>query len=150
MTTAESLLAEYGVEIVAANVAPRPMQTRAPKTVERILRRYGEAHARLVLSLLAETDNNSAVLDEATIWAVSDLIRVLEKRAPAVIDRHFGDLLILFDILPVGDLHKVASYAYGVSRVRETLLGMLLERTFIRFGAGQLELFNDRMMIKEA
>lgn len=150
MTTAESLLAEYNVEIVPANVAPRPMQTRAPKTIERIMRRHGEPHTRLLLSLVVETANNYAVLDEATFWSLSDLLMVLEKRAPDVIEKHFGDLLSLFDALPLGDLHRIASYVYGVARVRETLLGLVLERVFIRFGTGQMELFDERRMQEDA
>jgi len=138
--SAEKLLEEFSIEIVPGNVAPRPGQTRAPKTVERILNRYGEPHARLVLTLIAETENNALTLDEVGLWCASDVIRA----CPDLVEERFGDLLEFFDALPLADLHFAARKAYGLAPGRFVLFGMIWERILIRFGTGQIEMFDDR------
>lgn len=137
---ARQLLEEFGIEIVPGNVQPRIGQTRAPKTLERIIRRHGEAHARLMLSMIAETANNAPLLDEVGMWTMSDVIRA----CPGIVEHRAGELQEFFDALPLTDLHYAARRAYGIVSCRAALFGMIFERILIRFGTGQIEMFDDR------
>ncbi len=74
-TRVQALCDEFGIEIIPAHRYPEIGQTRAVKTILRIIRRYGEDHARWVLRTLVETSNNKALIDETGLWAASDLVR---------------------------------------------------------------------------
>lgn len=140
MISADEILAEFGVEVVARNVAPRPGQTRAVATVRRIMAKHGEGHMRLVLSTLAETANNRAALDEVGLWAASDLVRGCR----AIVETRMTDWLELWDAAPVGDLLALCRGLSGIASQRYMLVGMIYERIYRRFGDGQTELFDDR------
>lgn len=81
----QALCDELGIKIVDRHRYPEPGEARAVETLARIIRRHGEGHLRLVLSTLAETDNNKGQLDEVLFWAASDMVRacpeILERRA---------------------------------------------------------------------
>lgn len=51
---AQAIFAEYGIEVVPANVMPGNGQTRAIATLDRIRNRHGEAHALFVAMTLSE------------------------------------------------------------------------------------------------
>jgi hypothetical protein len=68
----KSLCSEFDIEIVPAHVYPLPGQTRAPTTIRRI-DKHGIEHGRLVLSTISETAGNQGLLDEVSLWTVSDL-----------------------------------------------------------------------------
>lgn len=125
-----AMCAEFGLTIIGKSAYPRPGETRAPKTLERILAKRGEAHLRLLLSTLAETENNQAVLDEALLWAVSDLVIACGE----FIERRPSDWLELFDRMPVGDLQWTAQHLSGHVSQRAALAGMLFERFYRVFG----------------
>ncbi len=69
-----ALCAEFDVEVIDGKRYPEPGQTRATATIRRIIDRHGEPHARLVLCILAEGRGNHALIDETSLWAVSDLV----------------------------------------------------------------------------
>lgn len=71
----QALCDELGIKIVDRHRYPEPGEARAVETLARIIRRHGEGHLRLVLSTLAETDNNEGQLDEVLFWATSDMVR---------------------------------------------------------------------------
>jgi hypothetical protein len=133
---------EFGIRIVDKHRYPEPGETRAVETLARILRRYGEGHLRLVLSTLAETDNNKGQLDEVLFWAASDMVRA----CPEIIERRAGDWLTMWDACPVGELQYAAQDLRGVVPLRFALGGMLYERIVRAFGprAIQPDLFDDR------
>ncbi|WP_235919037.1 hypothetical protein [Aureimonas psammosilenae] len=135
-------MAEYGITAVDRHQRPDIGETRAVGAFSRILRRFGEDHTRLVLSTLAETENNKAVLDEATIWATSDLVRACRQ----IIEKDAGAWLALWDAMPLGQLHALCSDLSGITRVREAMVGVIYERIVRRFGknAAQPDLFDDR------
>jgi hypothetical protein len=56
----QSICDEFGIRIVDKHRYPEPGETRAVATIDRIWRRYGEGHIRLVLSTQVETANNSS------------------------------------------------------------------------------------------
>ncbi|MDR6759400.1 hypothetical protein J2Y48_004716 [Mycoplana sp. BE70] len=65
---------EYGVTIVDGRSYPGIRETRAVVTLDRILAAKGEDHFRLVLSTVAETENNQGYIDNHLLLAVSDLV----------------------------------------------------------------------------
>ncbi len=73
-------------------------QTRAVKTIQRIIRRHGGDHARWVLRTLAETSNNKMLIDETGLWATSDLIRAYGDELQADPEAWFQ----VWDTVPVG------------------------------------------------
>lgn len=117
----KSLCSEFDIEIIPANVAPLPGQTRAPASIRRIIDKHGEAHARLVLTVLTECKGNSALIDEMGLNAVSSLVLgcadMIEEDASAFLD--------LFDKIPFGPLMMMASELRGIVHQGHALAGML-------------------------
>lgn len=141
----KALCDEFEIEIIGKSRYPEPGQTRSPETINRILRKYGEEHARLALTTLRETANNHVLLDEVGLWCASDMIRA----RPDVVDNQAGEWLALWDQMPVGQLQAIAQTVSGVLPLRYVLDGMLLERIQGRFGDRFVEpdLFDDRRRI---
>jgi hypothetical protein len=133
------LCEEYGIRIVDGRSYPGIRETRAVVTMERILLSKGEAHTRLVLSTVAETENNQAYIDKYLLWAVSDLVDAYRD----IVERSASDWLSCFDKAPVAELQVVAK---ALPHQRYALVGMLAERVARQFGpnAGQGELFDER------
>ena len=136
------LCAEFGVRIVDKHRYPGIGETRAVATLDRIIARHGEDHARLVLSTLAETANNKACLDEVALWSVSDLIRA----SPEIVEARMSDWLDMFDAIPVGELQFICRDLVGITPQRHALSGMIYERVVRRFGPRHMQpdLFDDR------
>ncbi|MBD9372786.1 hypothetical protein IB238_09155 [Rhizobium sp. ARZ01] len=134
-----SICEEYGVVIVDGRSYPGIRETRAVVTLDRILSAKGEDHFRLVLSTVAETENNQGYIDKHLLWAVSDLVETYR----VLIEANPSEWLVCFDRAPVGELQVVAK---GLRHQRFALVGMLAERVVRRFGpnAGQGDLFDDR------
>lgn len=143
---AEAIFAEYGIEVVPANVMPAVGQTRAIATLDRIRNRHGEAHARFVVMTLAETANNRAFIDETSLWLVSDMIRAAEKNYPELVSNNVSAWFSFWDGLPLGWLQFWAFDLDGVISKRHALGGMIYERMRRRFGAmaAQPDLLDDR------
>ncbi|NTS31289.1 hypothetical protein HQ945_08475 [Phyllobacterium sp. BT25] len=114
-------------------------------TLERIARRFGEGHLRLVLSTLAETANNKLLLDEVGLWMASDMIRACRS----IVENRTGDWLETWDAMPVGELQFITHDLSGVVSQRHALGGMVYERLYRRFGpnSDQLDLLDDRRRI---
>ncbi len=116
----QALCDEFELKIVPANVAPLPGQTRAVQTIGRILRKHGEAHTRLVLACLIETEGNDGLVDEVSLWAVSDLIRA----CPRWVEEHTSEWLEAFDQIPLGKLMYFVNELRGISHQRHALAGL--------------------------
>jgi hypothetical protein len=115
------LCSEFGVKIVDKHRYPMPGETRALVTIERIIRRHGLAHTRLVMSTLAETEGgNSGLIDETSLWAVSDLVRACE----AWIEADTSRWLFAWDALPMGAYMYPVQGLRGVSHQRHALAGL--------------------------
>lgn len=144
---AVAILTELGVEIVAKNVAPRPGQTRSVGTVQKIIRRHGVEHARLVLSILTESENCKGYLSETVIGAVSDMVLVIERGYPDIYKRHMDRVYAFFDQTPIGAIEYLyARNLAGITNRRSALVGLLNERIIRTFGDPQLDLLDDRKM----
>lgn len=142
MTPVHQICAEFGITIVDGHRYPELGETRAVATLERILRRYGEGHLRLVMTTLAETSNNKVLLDEVGLWMASDMIRACAE----IVERRTDDWLRAWDEMPVGQLQFVCQDLRGIVPQRLALGGMVFERLYHRFGpnAAQIDLFDDR------
>ncbi|WP_246272619.1 hypothetical protein [Phyllobacterium pellucidum] len=140
-----SIAAEYGVTLIDGRRYPELGETRAVATLERIARRFGEGHLRLVLSTLAETANNKLLLDEVGLWMASDMIRACRS----IVENRTGDWLETWDAMPVGELQFITHDLSGVVSQRHALGGMVYERLYRRFGpnSDQLDLLDDRRRI---
>jgi hypothetical protein len=133
---------EFGVEIVPGHRYPDIGQTRAIETMNRIWKRYGEDHLRMVMRTLCETANNRACLDEVALWSASDLVRAC---AP-IIEAQASEWLDFWDRCPVGELQFWTQDLRGLVPQRHALTGMIYERVVRRFGPRwqQPDLLDDR------
>ncbi|HEU4986877.1 MAG TPA: hypothetical protein VFT89_07410 [Rhizobiaceae bacterium] len=138
----KALCNEFGITIVERNRYPEIGQTRAPETLRRILKRFGEGHLRLVLTTLRETSNNAILLDEVGLWMCSDMIRACRH----IVEQRAGDWLATWDAIPAGELQYLCQDLRGIVPQRFALGGMIYERLYRRFGpnADQLDLLDDR------
>lgn len=122
--TVRAICAEYEVEIVPGNVFPMPGQTRAVSTMCQILSRYGEGHFRLVMTTLGETRGNNALIDQTTLWAVSDLIRA----CPEWVEHRTSEWLQWWDEIPLGPIIATINQLRGVVHQRHALAGAIYWR----------------------
>jgi hypothetical protein len=107
--------------------------------MERILNSRGEDHFRMVLSTVAETDNNQGSIDKHLLWACSDLVAACHS----IVESRPIEWLECFDAAPVAELQYIAR---RLPHQRFALVGMLYERIVRKFGpnAAQGDLFDDR------
>lgn len=140
-----ALCEEFGIAIVPKNVIPAVGETRAVATIHRIIKRYGEDHARFVMMVLADAANNKAALDETGIWATSDIILAFRKNYPAIMENDVSRFLVFFDGVPVGLLQYWCYGLDGITNKRAALVGLIWERACRVFGEPQGELFDGRM-----
>jgi hypothetical protein len=119
-----ALCAEVGIEAIEGTSYPRLGQTRAVNTIRRIIERFGEDHARMVLMTLAETENNKALVDEIGLWMASDMVRAFRDE----IEQDASLWLSVWDKLPVGYLQFISQGLRGTVKRRDALSGMVYER----------------------
>lgn len=133
----QALCDEFGVEIIPAHRYPEIGQTRAVRTILRIIRRYGEDHARWVLRTLVETSNNKALIDETGLWAASDLVRAYWDELQADPEAWFE----VWDNVPVGKRQwEIQQRLSGIVNQRAALAGAVNRHLYERFDAPQPEL----------
>ncbi|TIL94514.1 MAG: DUF3102 domain-containing protein [Mesorhizobium sp.] len=117
----KALCDEFDVEIVDRHAYPEPGQTRAVVTIRRIIDRHGEAHARMVLCILAEGRGNQALIDEVSLWAISDLVLACAD----LVEADATGFLEMFDKMPLGPLMAIANELRSIVPQRHALAGML-------------------------
>ncbi|UVK57493.1 hypothetical protein DBIPINDM_008469 (plasmid) [Mesorhizobium sp. AR02] len=117
----KALCDEFAVRIVGSHLYPQPGETRAVGTIRRIIDRHGVEHARLVLCVLAEGKGNNALIDETSLWAISDLLRA----CPDLVEGKTTALLEMFDELPLGPMMAMVNELRGVVHQRHALAGMI-------------------------
>ncbi|GAA2817131.1 hypothetical protein EDC40_103667 [Aminobacter aminovorans] len=137
----QSLCDEFEVRIVPKSAYPGPGETRAVGTLQKIISRQGMEHARLVMTTLAETENNKASLDQAAFGAASGLIRA----RPADVE-DASKWLAVWDATPVGELQWISQDLRGVFPLNAVLAGMIYERVWRAFGPRSIQpdLLDDR------
>ena len=112
---------EFGIRIISKQRSPVPGETRAVVSIARIIAKRGEPHARMVLSLLAESRGNQGLIDEVSLWAMSDLVTACAD----IVDDRAGDLFELMDAVPLGPYMVIASELSGVVHRRYALARMI-------------------------
>ena len=118
---AREICAEFSIEIIPANLYPKPGQTRALKTIGRLLGKYGEGHLRLVLATLSETKGNEGLITETSLWATSDLVRACGKW----VERDPSSWFAAWDEIPMGFLMWNCMELAGISHQRHALAGAM-------------------------
>ena len=121
MITAHELCAEFDIEIIAGTSYPLPGQTRAVATINRIIEKHGEGHARIVLSTLAEAAGKQGLIDKYSLWAVSDLVRACSDW----IETDLSSWYEAWDQMPMGFAMWECSQLSGTVPHRAGLAGML-------------------------
>lgn len=137
----QALCDEFEVRIVPKSAYPAPGETRAVGALAKIINRHGIDHARLVMTTLAETENNKAALEAAVFGAASDLIRA---RPEWVEDA--SKWLAVWDRCPVGELQALTHELRGHVSMRGALAGLIYERLWRAFGPRSIQpdLYDDR------
>ena len=130
----QALCDEYGVEIIDKSRYPEPGQTRAVGTLSKIITRHGIEHARLVMTTLAETENNKAALDAAAFGAASDLIRAKPEWVEDA-----SKWLQVWDRCPVGELQALTHDLRGHVSMRGALAGLIYERLWRAYGPRSIQ-----------
>lgn len=137
----QALCDEFGIRIVPKSVYPEPGETRAVGALTKIINRHGTEHARLVMTTLAETENNKAALEASAFGAASDLIRA---RPEWIADA--SKWLAVWDACPVGELQALAYELRGYVPMRGALAGLIYERLWRAFGPRSIQpdFYDDR------
>ncbi|WP_442583138.1 DUF3102 domain-containing protein [Mesorhizobium sp. ASY16-5R] len=118
----KALCDEFDIEVIDGRRYPEPGQTRAVTTISRIISRHGEAHTRLVLMTLAEGKGNQWLIDEVTLWCISDLVRACAD----IVEERPSDFLDLMDQVPLGPYLAITNELRSVVRPqRAALVGMI-------------------------
>lgn len=130
----QALCAEFDVEIIGKSKYPMPGQTRAVGTLSKIIAKHGMEHARLVLTTLAETENNKLALESAAFGAASDLIRAKPEWVEDA-----SKWLSVWDRTPVGELQALTYELRGFVSMRGALAGLVYERLWRAFGPRSIQ-----------
>jgi hypothetical protein len=110
---------QLGIRIVPRERRTRPRETRARRTLWKLLMRHGEGHVVFVLKTIVQSRNNAAELQSETIMAVSDAVLARPQWAERA-----GAFMEAFDRIPLGELRKeAAGLSIGSKR---TAMGVMI------------------------
>jgi hypothetical protein len=142
---AMAILEEFGIRAVPANVMPRPGETRAIATLQRLCNTQGFDHARLVVQVLAESDNNRHPINENVLDAISMVLQGIAREYPALFEKETSRVFDFFDRVPIGALEmKYCRGMKGIVEQKPMLAGQIWERLVRTFGEPQGDLLDDR------
>lgn len=130
----QGLCDEFGVTIVDKSRAPAPGETRAVGTLHKIIARHGIEHARLVMTTLAETENNRLSLEASAFGAASDLIRACPDWVEDT-----AKWYAVWDRCPVGELQALTHDLRGYVSMRGALGGLVYERLWRAYGPRSIQ-----------
>ena len=145
-----AILQELDNRVVPKSTVPKPGETRSVGTIQKIIRRKNEqgedggAHARLVLMLINESENNKASLCEATIGAVSDLLDEFRAMFPQKAENGISEFFDFLDRVPLPQIRTM--FVGDCKDKRASMKGMLRERMIRFFGMPQMDLLDDRRL----
>lgn len=126
----EAMCDEFGLTIIPAHKYPVVGETRAIKTMIRILHKRGEDHLRWVLRTMGETANNKVLADETGLWAVSDLVLAYWEDIQADPEGWFT----VWDQVPVGRRQwEIQQRLSGIVNQRAALAGAVNKHLYERF-----------------
>lgn len=140
-----AILDEFGVGVVAKNERPGPGQTRSVATLQRIVRKRGFEHGRMVVMVIMQSENNRCALCETSIGAVSDVLLAFKRSYAAIYEARISDLFAFFDQTPIATIRLLFTDGLeGVVNKRSALAGLIWERLVRQFGSPQLDILDDR------
>jgi hypothetical protein len=140
-----AILEEFGIKSVPANVMPRPGETRSIATVQRLINNLGFDHARLVVQVLAESDNNRHPINESVLDAISLVLMGIQREYPTLFEKETSRVFDFFDRVPIGALEmKYCRSMKGIIEQKPMLAGQIWERFVRTFGEPQGDLLDDR------
>lgn len=141
---AHAILSEYGIEAMPPSAHLKPGQTKAVANLQKIVRARGYDHARFVIMLWAETNIRKTILDASTLWALSDVLKLVERHYPRLVNEDVSTLFKFIDGLQIGWLQGWARDCEGVIPRRFAIGGMIFERIERIFNLEQPDLLDDR------
>ena len=141
---ARAILAEFGVEVIPPSAHIQPGQTKAVANLQKIVRKRGFDHARMLVMLWKDTNLRMIPMDSPTLWALSDTLLLVERNFPAVMTSGTETLFKLLDGLPMGWLQSWARDCDGIIPRRFAIAGMIFERMKRIFDMPQTDIFDDR------
>lgn len=141
---ARAILAEFDVKVLPPSGHIQPGSTKAVANLQKIVRKRGFDHARLIVLLWKETNLRMIPMDSPTLWAMSDTLLLVERNFPQVLASDTESLFKLVDGLPMGWLQAWARDTDGVIPRRFAIGGMIFERMKRIFGMDQPDLLDDR------
>lgn len=141
---ARAILAEFGVEVIPPSAHIQPGQTKAVANLQKIVRKRGFDHARMLVMLWKDTNLRMIPMDSPTLWALSDTLLLVERNFPAVMTSGTENLFKLLDGLPMGWLQAWARDVDGVIPRRYAIGAQIFERMKRIFDMDQMDLLDDR------
>lgn len=133
----QEICQEFGLRIIPAHKYPDVGETRAVKTILKIIRKRGEDHARWVIRTIMETSNNKVLADESGLWAMSDLVLAYWAEIQTDPSAWFD----LWDSVPVGRRQwEIQQRLSGIVNQRAALAGVMNKHLYEVFNAPQREL----------
>lgn len=147
---ARAILEEFGVKILPPSGHIQPGTTKAVANLQKIVRKRGFDHARLIVLLWKETNLRMIPMDSPTLWALSDTLTLVERNFPQVMASDTERLFTLVDGLPMGWLQDWARGCDGVIPRRFAIAGMIFERIVRIFKVDQADLLDDRQVRRTA
>lgn len=144
---ARAILAEYGITPVPPSAHTRPGETKAVANLQKIVRARGYDHARFVIMLWRETNIRKTVLDAPTMWALSDVVKLVERNFPKLVNEDVETFFKFIDALQIGWLQQWAREVDGVIPRRFAMGGQIFERIKRVFDMEQADMLDDRRRI---
>ena len=141
---ARAILSEFEVTVIPPSGHLQPGQTKSVANLQKIIRKRGFDHARLIVMLWRETNLRMIPMDSPTLWAMSDTLLLVERNFPQVMTSGTETLFSLLDGLPLGWLQAWARETDGVIPRRYAIGGMIFERMKRIFDLPQGDLLDDR------
>ena len=81
---ARAILSEFEVTVIPPSGHLQPGQTKSVANLQKIIRKRGFDHARLIVMLWRETNLRMIPMDSPTLWAMSDTLLLVERNFPQV------------------------------------------------------------------
>jgi hypothetical protein len=144
---AMAILKEFGVEVVSTSAHLRPGQTKAVASLQKIINARGYDHGRLIVMTWKETMLQRVIFDRPTMWAMSDVIMLVERNYPDLLSNRVSDWFQFFDGLRLEWLQEWARDVEGILPRRYAVAGQVYERIKRVFGIEQGDLLDDRRRI---
>jgi hypothetical protein len=132
------------VTIVPPSAHLQPGQTKAVANLQKIVRKRGFDHARFIVMLWKDTNLRMIPMDSQTLWALSDILSLVERNFPEVMASDTEKLFELLDGLPLGWLQDWAKDCDGIIPRRFAIAAPVYERFKRIFHMQQGDLLDDR------